>query len=264
MSNNLNIGICQWCIPAQGIEAFSFASNMGYKGIVLDIGKAVENFPLSNPEYIIDVLREREKNEICVTTIAINELCRTGMVRSQNYNFIGDIFKKAVDIAETLDVKLLQLPSFGDGFINSEQDFYNTVLCLKNACKIAGEKGIYVGTENALSVQDNYKMQDEVGEPNLKIYFDTANPVFLAGGMYAPDMLSSMIDKICEIHVKDVRRNPVDGKFQFVPLGKGETDFEKSISIIKKSGYKGWIHVENELSEQELRCDREKLARLIG
>ena len=235
MKNNLKIGICQWCIPSQGVSAIRVAANMRYKGIVADMGKAQDNFPLNRPDYLLDINREREKYGICITTVAVNELCQTGMAIAENYNYIDYIIKEAVKCAVALEANILQLPSFGNGLINSEADFCNTASCLKNACKVAGEKGLIVGTENALTVQGNLRMLDEVAEPNLKIYFDTANPLFLAGGMYAPEMLKAMLDKICEIHVKDVSRNPDDGKFYFVPLGMGETDFEKSIMLIKGS-----------------------------
>ena len=81
-----------------------------------------------------------------------------------------------MDTALALDIPILQLPSFVKGFITDEAGFQSTVECLRFACEHAQGTDLIVGSENALSTEDQFRLLEGVGYDNFRLYFDTRNP----------------------------------------------------------------------------------------
>ena len=255
MKNDIQIGICLWCIPEKGINKIKCASDMGYKGIVLEQGSIDSGFLLSTKDNQRELIEEAYKYNIEFPTLAVNEFCKTGMNIAKNYEIVKEIFRVTFDIAISMDIKTLQLPSFVKGFIRSEEELLNTAKCLKYICEMTKDTGIIVGTENGLSAEDNLRLLEMVNENHLKVYFDTANPYWISGRQYAPEILEKVKEHVCEVHLKDVGIIDDSDKLQFVPLGKGVVDIEESIKILKKMNYCGWVHNENSYSYDLLKQD---------
>ncbi len=194
----VKLGICEWSLPVRGIPGIIKAKEIGFSGFILDLGSSKDGYPLSKKRIQKEYSDLKSSINIEFPTVAVNELCGTGMIHSQNYNKITEIFKTAIDSSYEIGAGILQVPSFVNGVINSEGDFYNTAKCLKFACEYAKGSGLIIGTENTLHAYENKKMLEVVGETNLKVYFDTANPFWLAGGKHAPSMLDEIKNYICE------------------------------------------------------------------
>ena len=259
----IKFGICSWCIPGEGSKNIQTASQMGYEGIILDLGKVSDGYELSSKAVQKKLISDQMKHAVAFPTVAVNDLCRTGMSQAKSYKEIQKILDLAVDCADALGAHLLQLPSFGQGLIKNEAELVNTGRCLKYACQLANQKQLFVGTENALDSKQNKHLLEIVDEPNLKIYFDSANPLYLAGGLDAAQLLRDLRDSICEIHVKDVDRDFETAAFHFVPLGTGLTDFKICMEILRSTNYDGWIHVENDLNIDQLIKDRSLLQKIF-
>jgi sugar phosphate isomerase/epimerase len=81
-----------------------------------------------------------------------------------------------------------------------------------------------------------------VGNPNVKLYFDTQNYYFFYK-LYTPDLIPALMPYICEVHVKDGRRDDLSPAGAL--LGEGDSDFFATIEALKKHNYQGWLVSEN-------------------
>lgn len=254
MKDKIKIGICEWAMPGGGRYGCKIASQVGLEGIELDLGDYERNFPLSHEEMQNAYLEASQQWGIEYPSIAVNALCKYGMinpVRSKKREIAMMAISRAIDTAHALNIPLVQLPSFEDGEIKTEEDFINAAQCLKFACEYAGEKGIKIGTENLLSVEENLKMLETVGCDNLKVYFDTQN-YFLFKGYNTVKMFEELVPYICEIHVKDG-----NGHMSGSLLGHGNAGFYEIVEAIKKHNYSGWIQLENYYDQEPLSMENE-------
>jgi len=240
---DIKFGICYWAFPLEGPYACKIASVLGLEGIELDLGDYERNFPLSNRMIQDSYLEAAEKWRISYPAIAVNTLCNYGMTNSAE-TLKGEIarlaLKKAVEVAQSMKIPVVQLPSFFDGEIKDENGFKETINCLKFACSYASDRGVTIATENVLSVEDDKRLLEAVSFTNLKIYFDLQNHHYFKG-YRVPDVLRELFPYICEVHAKDGKTGELSGAL----LGEGDIDFAGSVAVLKELGYSGWIHLEN-------------------
>lgn len=246
----IKFGICEWACPLDGPYVCKIAAQLGLDGIELDLGDYERNFPLAN-KVIQEAYREAGKTwGIEFSAIAVNALCRHGMnnsPESEEGKIARLAIRKGVEAAGALGLPLVQLPSFEDGAIRTAEDMDNLAEHLKYACDLAAEKGMLIGMENVLSIDENKMMLQHVGKPNLKIYFDMQN-YFLNRGYDSVAMLEALAQDVIEIHAKDGKVGELSGAL----LGTGDSRFYEQVEVIKKIQYTGWIHLENFYDQQPL------------
>lgn len=259
---DVKFGICQWSFPLDGPYACRIASQLGLEGIELDLGDYERNFPLSS-KVIQQAYREAgEEWGISYPSIAVNALCNYGMTNPLSTKK-GEIarlaLKKGVEAAQALQIPIVQLPSFFDGEIKNEEDFKEFVNCMKFICSYAMDRGVIIGTENVLAAEDVKRLIEEVGFPNLKVFFDLQNHYYFKGYKIS-EVLRELAPYICEVHAKDGKTGDLSGAL----LGQGDVDFFKSVKILKEIGYKGWIHLENYYDREPLNQGDREPFELLG
>lgn len=250
MRERLKIGICQWALPMEGPYGCKLASELGLEGIQLDIGTNKRGFLLSN-KFVQEAYLEFGKEfGISFPSIAIPELDNFSMLApegSRDREIANKAIRKAIETAEAMKISLVMIPSFNKSEIKTEADFEQAVDCLQNTCDYAKNKGIIIGTENLLSVNDVKLLFKKVNRSNLKLYFDTQN-YSLNKGYNTAEMLGLLISYICEVHVKDGKNGDLSGAL----LGKGDANFYNSMKVLKKYNYSGWIILENYYDREPL------------
>lgn len=239
----LKLGICGWSIPAEGAAArIQMAAAAGLGAVELDMGKYEDGLPLSQPEVQVEYTALREQWGIVYPALAVNALCDYGMSVPADRPVVEEAISKAVDTALALDIPILQLPSFVKGFITDKAGFQSTVECLRFACECARGTDLIVGSENAISTEDQFRLMDAVGYDNFRLYFDTRNP-FAMGGFDSAAMLETLLPHICEVHIKDgIDDGPA------VPLGEGNSGLFDSLRVLRQHNYAGWLLLENSYS----------------
>jgi len=250
MRERLKIGICQWALPMEGPYGCKLASELGLEGIQLDIGTNQRGFLLSNKFVQEAYLESGKEFGISFPSIAIPELDNFSMLApegSRDREIVNKAIRKAIETAEAMKISLVMIPSFNKSEIKTEADFEQAVDCLQNACDYAKNKGITIGTENILSVNDVKLLFKKVNRSNLKLYFDTQN-YSLNKGYNTAEMLELLISYICEVHVKDGKNGDLSGAL----LGKGDANFYNSMKVLKKYNYSGWIILENYYDRESL------------
>lgn len=250
MRERLKIGICQWALSMEGPYGCKLASELGIEGIQLDIGINQRGFLLSNKFVQEAYLESGKEFGISFPSIAIPELDNFSMLApegSRDREIANKAIRKAIETAEAMKISLVMIPSFNKSEIKTEADFKQAIECLKNACDYAKNKGIIIGTENLLSVNDVKLLFKKVNRSNLKLYFDTQN-YSLNKGYNTAEMLELLISYICEVHVKDGKNGDLSGAL----LGKGDANFYNSMKVLKKYNYSGWIILENYYDREPL------------
>ena len=235
------IGICEWSIPAATTrERLALAASVGLTGVEPDLGSLKDGFPLSKLGVQRMYCGWRDEFGLTYPAIAVNALCDHGMADPGARATAFQAIEAAAEAAAALVIPILQLPSFVKGDITSETGFASTVICLRHACECVRGTDIIVGSENALPAEDALRLIMEVGHDNFHIYFDTRN-LFAMKGLDTLAILETVMDHICQVHIKD----GVDSGPSTL-LGEGNSGFAESMAVLNRHGYAGQLLLEND------------------
>lgn len=251
MESRVNkIGICEWSLPIDGPYACKLAASLGIDGIQLNIGDAERGFPLSKKVVQEAWLEASRETGVVFPSIAVRTTDYFSMMApkgSQERETVMTAIYKAIDAADVMNIPLVMIPQFVKSAIETEDDFQCVVKTLQEVCQAALEKGVLIATENLLAVEELSRLFKEVDRSNLRLYFDTQN-YYLNKGYDTPSLIEPLAPFICEVHVKDGKRNDLSGAL----LGTGDTKFFESVSLLKENDYKGWFVSENYYDQQPL------------
>jgi len=259
----VKVGICEWVVPSRRMDHFSVCKEMGYQGMVVDLGWYDKPDSLTNKEIRETYMELSHYYNIDMTTLSVNNICLTGMAIESTYNEMVKTFDAMMEVALDMKISLLQIPSFGKGMIYDKKGFNNTAKCLKHLCQISQGTGVTIGWESSVDSVDSLRMLEVINQPHLKLYFDTANPMWLCNGLDGPKLLGDIKNHVVEVHMKDVAYDDKAEKYNFASLGEGEVKLMESIEILKSMNYSGWVHNENELSFDLLKKDADMLKKVF-
>jgi sugar phosphate isomerase/epimerase len=143
--------------------------------------------------------------------------------------------------------------------------------CVREAVEIAKEANVVLAFEPEVnnvvdSAEKARRLLDETGSERLKITFDGAN-FFHAGELIRMDRI---LDRAFELLAKDIvlahaKDLDHDGDAGHLPAGKGKLDYDRYLSLLHASGFKGPILLHSLSGAQVPGCAaflREKMARL--
>lgn len=233
-------GVCIWSMfPGTPKEKCVQAHELGLDGIELVIGNDYKERLLLSKENCDELMEVGKKYSLTFTSIGINAICNCAPFDPDNKADIEKIMDISIKTANNMGIKLLQVPAFGKAIINNDEELDGTIAFLKRYCEKASEYGITVASENALSSEQNKRMIDNIGMDNFKIYFDTQNP-YVVNGYSSAEIFEELKDSICEVHAKDGYKEMSNRL-----LGEGDSDFARTCDVMKRCGYEGWIHLEN-------------------
>lgn len=131
--------------------------------------------PLSDPGRQRSLLKAAGNAGISLPTIGANALCNHGMSDPSATKVVQEILSALVKTAAQMEIGLIQLPSFVNGYIRNDDDLAQTAESLRFVCEQAAEHGIAVGTENALSVKDAQCLLDQVDAEYVVAYVISDN-----------------------------------------------------------------------------------------
>jgi sugar phosphate isomerase/epimerase len=138
---------------------------------------------------------------------------------------------------------MVMVQSFKASALETGQDFERAVNVIQQVSDYALDNGeITLGLENLLSVENLLCLINEVGNPNVKVYFDTQN-YYLSEKADVAAMVEPLLPHICEVHVKDGLEADIEPSGAL--LGEGTSGFYDTIAQLRKCGYSGWLISEN-------------------
>jgi len=241
---DVKFGACEFALPGNGVDSIRIAREIGLSGLQLGFVSYERGFLLSQQWFRDYYKEESQKHGIELPSMAVCEFDVYGLKNpkdTQKGKIAYEIIDLVIEAAADLHMQMIMMPSFNDGFIDTDEDLEITAQALKYACRLAAADDITIATENLLSIERNRILFEKVGEENLQGFYDSQNYKSNLGWEQVP-MLEQLYDILYpEIHVKD----GVGSQGSCRLLGQGDTDFQGTMDFLKKKNYSGWIHLEN-------------------
>ena len=237
-------GICQWSIPYMEPNVTTRTLvELGLDGIELNAGNwNGTQLSLADNGLQQQWLEACDKHSIQIPALGVDILGIEGMSKPNKKEIVKAILANGVEIAQTMKIPVLKLPSFFDGAIKTDRDLETTVARLREVCDLAEAQSIIVGTENALTVESCLKLITLTDRENLKVFFDTQNP-WAMEGINVSEILKGEYAHLCNaVHVKDGLGDNLSSAL----LGEGDSEFEKTMSVFVENKYAGWFILEND------------------
>jgi sugar phosphate isomerase/epimerase len=163
-----------------------------------------------------------------------------------------DQLNKDIQLAKNLGAENVRLVS-GQWFpeVSRKEGLQRTIEGLKEASETAYKYGIGLVYENhsqpsswkypdyALNPENFLKIYEQLKMTNIKILFDTANPI--AYGIDPLPLLKEVFDRVSCIHIAD---SSVRGNLVPSIIGRGLVSFPEIFSYLKEKKYAGWLSIE--------------------
>lgn len=225
------VGAPDWSLKQEAkLESVALAKKIGFDGVQISLGVGADKLPLSDPALQKAFLDESKRVGLPLASVCLNILHRN-ILKSDplGQRWVAD----SIPIAKNLGVKVILLPFFGKGALQtrSEMDYVGDVL--REIAPIAKKAKVILGLEDTISARDNVRIMERAKSPSLLVYYDVGNST--AGGFNIIEEIRWLgRGRICEVHLKD---NP-----HF--LGQGKIDFTAVVDSLADVGFDAWAHLE--------------------
>lgn len=173
-----------------------------------------------------------------------------GVVPDEYWDANLALFMRVADAAKDLSVKTI---TFHAGFIPEPEApaFGKLVTRLNELARVlqdatGGDLLLETGQETAQALN---RLMDEVDREDIGVNFDPANMILY--GMGDPVEAAGLLLKhIRQVHIKDATASQAVGQWGAeVPVGLGEVDWHRFLSVIHAQGYTGDLVIEREAGD---------------
>jgi sugar phosphate isomerase/epimerase len=156
-----------------------------------------------------------------------------------------DQLRKAIQVAEFLGASVILVPSFRERCPDPArpQQTDPVLEMFRRVGPVAGDAGVTLGWENSLNPAVNARLIDQIGHPNVRVYYDLDNGEFYGHkGQIEPGVRLLGRERICQVHVKNEHRLIEEA---------GRIDWRRAFTEFKSIGYNGWFVFESLHSSEE-------------
>lgn len=237
-AHQYKIGIVDWHINAKGDpKAFQIASEAGLDGIQLSYIPNSEKHDLMKKEVRQNFLDESAKHNVAINSMAM------GIFNPMPFATTPDAEKwvsQCLDIMTELKQKVVLLAFFGKGDIKDKPELQKlTIERLKRLAPLAEKKGITLGLETWLNMEEHMKILDAVGSDAVKVFYDTANMTKMGYDINDEIRWLGKKKAICQIHLKENGNR----------LGLGKVNFPEVKQALHDIDYKDWLIIESAIKD---------------
>jgi sugar phosphate isomerase/epimerase len=227
------VGVTDWNLKVEGKpESVALAKRLGFDGVQVSIGVGTDRLPLSDPALQQQFLTESKREGLPLASVCLNVLHRNVLKSDPlGQRWVAD----SIPIARNLGVKVILLPFFGKGALQTAAEMYYVGDALREVAPAAEKAGVILGLEDTISARDNVRIMERAKSLAVLTYYDVGNST--KGGFNVVEeirWLGGM--RICEVHLKD---NP-----HF--LGQGTIDFPGVVAALADIGFADWAELETE------------------
>ena len=225
------VGVTDWNLKLENKpEAVALAKRIGFDGVQVSLGKGSDRLPLSDPALQQTYLAEAKRVGLPLASVCL-EILHQNILKSDplGRRWVAD----AIPIARALGVKVILLPFFNKGALQTqaEMDYVGDVL--REVAPLAEKAGVILGLEDTISARDNVRIMERAKSPAVLAYYDVGNST--RNGFNVVEEIRWLgADRICEVHLKD---NPHY-------LGQGTIDFPAVVGALADIGFRQWAQLE--------------------
>jgi L-ribulose-5-phosphate 3-epimerase len=227
------IGATDWNLKLEDKpEAIALAKKIGFDGVQVSIGKGTDRLPLSDPALQKVYLDESKRVGIPLASVCLEILHRNYLKSDPlGARWVAD----SVPIAKALGVRVVLLPFFGKGALETTAEMDRVGDILKDIAPQAEKAGVILGLEDTISAKDNVRIMERTKSPAVLTYYDVGNST--KGGFNVVEEIRWLGgERICEVHLKD---NPNY-------LGQGKIDFPAVVDALADIGFAQWAELETD------------------
>jgi sugar phosphate isomerase/epimerase len=241
---NLHIGVTDWNLKlGANPDALPLAAQLGFDGIQVSFGRMIrdDKMPVDNPEVISRYIALSKEFKIPIDGTCVDKLNENGLKS-------GPLAQKwvldSIRLTKALGTKVLLLPFFGRGVLQTQQDIENVADSLRDLGPEASKAGVILGLENSLSAESNMRIMERSQSEAVRVYYDVGNST-AAGFDPAKEIHLLGKDRICQFHFKDNPHYLGEGPIQFAPI----------LRAIREIGFSGFANLETDSHPGQLETD---------
>ena len=227
------VGVTDWNLKLEGRpEAVALARRLGFDGVQVSIGVGTERLPLSDPALQQQYLDASRRESLPLASVCLNVLHTNGLKSDPlGQRWVAD----SIPIARSLGVKVILLPFFGKGALQTAAEMDRVGDLLREVAPGAEKAGVILGLEDTISARDNVRIMERTKSPAVLTYYDVGNST-KNGFKVVEEIRWLGAPRICEVHLKD---NP-----HF--LGQGPIDFPAVVAALADIGFAQWAELETD------------------
>ena len=236
------VGVTDWNLKQEGkTEAVSLASKLGFDGVQISLGVGADKLPLGDPAIQAAYLAESRRLGLPLASVCLNILHRNYLKSDPlGQRWVAD----AIPIAKNLGVRVILLPFFGRGALQTQAEMDYVGDALREIAPAAEKSKIILGLEDTISAKDNVRIMERAKSRAVLTYYDVGNST--NNGFNVVEEIRWLgRERICEVHLKD---NP-----NF--LGQGKIDFTAIVDALADVGFDQWAELETECPTKSVEND---------
>jgi L-ribulose-5-phosphate 3-epimerase len=148
-----------------------------------------------------------------------------------------------IPITKKLNAKVMLLPFFGKGALETQRDRDYVGDVLKEIAPEAQRQGVILGLEDTISAEDNVRIMERTKSPSVLVYYDVGNST-KNGFDVVKEIRWLGKARICQIHLKDKGY-----------IGDGPIDFNAVIKAMIDIGFAGYANLETSSPSGSIEAD---------
>ena len=236
------VGVTDWNLKLEGKpEAVALAKRLGFDGVQVSLGKGDDRLPLSDPAMQQAYLAESKRTGLPLASVCLEVLHRNYLKSDPlGQRWVAD----SIPIARNLGVKVVLLPFFGKGALETTAEMDHVGDALREVAPAAEKAGVILGLEDTISARDNVRIMERSQSPAVKTYYDVGNSI-KQGFDIIEEIRWLGNARICEVHLKD---NPHY-------LGTGPINFPAVIDALGAIGFDKWAELETDSPSKDVKAD---------